>query len=99
MSGTRKRGLVRLAILVVVVTWLVVLALNGIFGRGSTKRATSGLHATAAGPPERLRAQTTAMRLPMPLHGATAAATNEGLLLIGGADRNEVSTNEVLRLD
>src|SRR5262249_11425782 len=33
------------------------------------------------------------------LHGATAASSSSGLLVIGGADRNDISTNQVLRLD
>ena len=39
------------------------------------------------------------MRLPQPLHGATAAPSGEGLLVIGGADRSDVSLDEVLLLD
>ncbi|MGA8925584.1 MAG: kelch repeat-containing protein, partial [Solirubrobacterales bacterium] len=39
------------------------------------------------------------MRLPGPLHGATAAVSGDRLLVIGGADRADVSTNRVLALD
>lgn len=39
------------------------------------------------------------MRLPQPLHGATAAPTGEGLLVIGGADRSDVSSDQLLLLD
>ena len=39
------------------------------------------------------------LRLPGPLHGATAAVSGDRLLVIGGADRADVSTNSVLALD
>jgi len=39
------------------------------------------------------------MRLPEPLHGATAAASGHRILVIGGANRADVSTDRVLALD
>jgi hypothetical protein len=98
MSGRRRRGLLRLALLVVLVGWLVVLAVRGVVGGSS-----SGSSATDTGPasrgPVRLKASTSPLRLPQPLHGATAAPAGDGVLVIGGADRNDVSTDGVLLLD
>src|SRR3954449_7802641 len=99
MSGARKRGLLRLVVLVGVVAWLLVLAARGWFSSDTHTQSTTGAKASAARVPPRLAAASTAMRLPQPLHGATAVAMKDGLLLIGGADRSDVSTDQVLRLD
>jgi hypothetical protein len=97
MSRARRRGLIRLAVVLGLAGWLVVLAVQGIFSGGSESGSTS---AGAAGSrPARLSAKTSSLRLPEPLHGATAVASGAGLLLIGGADRSDVSTDKVLRLD
>jgi Kelch motif len=98
VSGARRRGLVRLVVLVVLVGWLVVLGAKGVFSGGKSKPAA----ATAShGPaPTRPPSATTApMRLPQPLHGATAAVSGGRLLVIGGADRADVSTDGVQALD
>jgi hypothetical protein len=99
VSNARKRGLLRLAALVVVVGWLVVLAAKGIFSGGSpahtgSKTTSNGVARTA--PP---KATPSSLRLPQPLHGATAAGSGDMLLVIGGADRSDVSTDKVLALD
>ena len=99
MSGARKRGLVRLAILLGLVGWLVVLAIQALFGGGSPSRTASVASASGSAVPVRLRAETSAMRLPRPLHGATAATSGDGVLVIGGADRSDVSTDQVLLLN
>ena len=100
MSGARKRGLVRLAVLLGFVGLLVVLAARGSFRR----RSHTHVRPRSRGHPEpspaaRLKAERSSMRLPQPLHGATAAPTGEGLLVIGGADRSDVSLDQVLLLD
>jgi hypothetical protein len=99
MSGARKRGLLRLVILVLVVGCFVVLTVKGLFsGSQSTdtvSTATSSRHASQASP----KATLSSLRLPEPLHGATTAAGGDRLLVIGGADRADVSTDTVLALD
>lgn len=81
------------------VGWLVVLAARGLFTRGSNGDSASttapGGRARAVAP----RATVSSLRLPDPLHGATAAVSGDRLLVIGGADRADVSTNRVLALD
>jgi Kelch motif protein len=99
VSKARQRGLLRLAVLVVLVGGLVVLAARGLFSSGSdthsaSTASSSGIARTA--PP---RATTSSLRLPEPLHGATAAVSGDRLLVIGGADRADVSTDKVLALD
>jgi Kelch motif len=98
MSGARKRGLVRLAVLVIVVAWLVVLIAKGLVSGGSNSKPRSK-QAGAAGPPTRLKATRSALRLPRPLHGAAGAPSAGGLLVIGGADRSDVSTDQVIMID
>src|SRR3954453_9898547 len=99
ITRARQRGLARLGILVVVVGWLVVLAANGLFSGGSNAHpastATSRTHTRIAIP----RATTSSLRLTQPLHGATAAAGGDRLLVVGGADRADVSNDGVLSLD
>jgi Kelch motif len=83
----------------VLVGWLVVLAARGLFTGGSNgdsaSTTASGGRARAVAP----RATVSSLRLPGPLHGATAAVSGGRLLVIGGADRADVSTNRVLALD
>jgi hypothetical protein len=98
MSGTRRRGLIRLTILVLIVGWLVVLGARGIFTNGQSNSATT----TASHRPDSAvapKATISSMRLPQPTHGATAAVSGDRLLMIGGADRADVSTAAVLSLD
>jgi hypothetical protein len=92
---------VRLFLLVVLVGWLIVLGARGLFsGGGSKSTSTTGSHAAAradrTAPP---RATTSPARLPQPIHGATAAVSGGRLLVIGGADRADVSTDSVLSID
>jgi hypothetical protein len=98
ISGGRKRGLVRLVILVVLVGWLVVLGARGLFSSGKSKSATTTASRSTvrAGRP---KATVSPLRLPQPLHGATVAASGDRFLLIGGADRADVSTDKVLSVD
>lgn len=97
MSKARRNGLIRLAVLVALVGWLAVLAVSGLFSSGSQNG--SGSTSVATRHPARLKPTISPLHLPQPLHGATAAATSAGLLVIGGADRSDVSSDEVLRLD
>src|SRR5690242_10242812 len=96
LSPARRRGLARLAVLVVIVVGLIV-----IVSEGPSSSGGSGSTPTAAGvepkpPPSRLRAAVASARLPTALHGATATASGSQLLVIGGADRQEVSTDQVV---
>jgi hypothetical protein len=97
MSRARRNGLIRLAVLVGLVALLVVLGVDGSFSGGSHPGSTS--KPSASRHPVQLKATTSSLRLPQPLHGATAAPTSAGLLVIGGADRSDVSTDQVLSLE
>ncbi|HSD24992.1 MAG TPA: hypothetical protein VLB79_11775 [Solirubrobacterales bacterium] len=99
MSGARRRGLLRLAVVVAVVLIFVFLTARGLFSGGGSSAPPRSETRHSATPPARPDASTLAVRLPEPLHGATAAPAAGGLLVIGGADRNDVSTDQVLRLD
>ena len=101
MSSARRRGLVRLGILLGSVAALVVLVLKVTSGSSGsdagetgTARATSGASAPAT-----LRASTSRIRLPVALHGDAAATTADGLLVIGGEDSAGSSRDSVYRLD
>ena len=99
ISGARLRGLLRLVILVALVGWLVVLAARSVFSGESKTHTASTVGSSAharTGPP---KAATSSLRLPNPIHGATAATSGNRLLVIGGADRADVSTDVVLALD
>jgi hypothetical protein len=98
ISGARRRGLVRLFVLVGLVAWLVVLGAHGIFSGGQAKSGTTTASHTDVRP-RRLSATVSPTRLPEPLHGATAAANGNRILVIGGADRADVSTDAVLSID
>ena len=99
MSRARRRGLLRLALLVASVIVLVV-AISRLGGSGGSKTGSASAGRAAGGAPTaRLRATISAVRLPRPLHGETVAPTADGLLMIGGADRSDASTRQVLLLD
>lgn len=97
MSAQRRRGLVRLAILVGSLVGLAVLAVSvfsgGSSGGGSGTSATRG-HAR----PHRLTARV-AGRLPETLHGNVATPTSNGVLVIGGELASGTSTDRVDRFD
>ena len=99
MSRARRRGLVRLVVLIVIVGWLVILAAKDTFTGGSGGGSKQTQTTKRVLFPRHLRAVTTDMRLSEPLHGATAASTQGGILVIGGADRNDVSSDRVLLLE
>lgn len=89
----------RLGVLVAVVVGLVVIVSALSSSGGSHPSSKSAARSEpAAGPPSRLHATVSAARLPTPLHGATATAAGDRLLVVGGANRQEVSTDQVLAL-
>lgn len=96
MSEQRRRGLIRLAILLGSIVGLVVLGLTAVRGGGSGGGDAAG---SSLPPPTRLAASVTRARLPVPLHGLSLARTVNGLLVVGGANAADVSTDRVYRLD
>ena len=99
MSRARRNGLIRLALLVGIVGWLAVLAAKATVFSGSASTSSSVASGTKPTPPARLVSTASSLHLPQPLHGLTAAPTSDGLMVIGGADRNDVSTDQVVLLD
>jgi hypothetical protein len=95
MSRERRRGLMRLAILLGSALGLAILGWSVTRGGGGSSTATSETeHA-----PARLTGRISRARLPVPLHGLTAAPTVNGVLAIGGADSGDRSKNTVFRLN
>jgi hypothetical protein len=94
MSAARRRGQVRLAILIGSIAGLVVLGLSVVRGGGgsSHSNAASG---SAGPPPTRLTGTIVRARLPVPVHGLSLARTFNGLQVIGGADSSDTSTDRV----
>ncbi|MGA9371230.1 MAG: hypothetical protein WBV53_05230 [Solirubrobacterales bacterium] len=101
MSSERRRGLIRLGILLGSVAALVVVGWGATFGSSSDGTGGRGTTAASAGSsaPVRLKAERSANRLPVALHGETVAATTGGLLVIGGENGGGSSTDTVYRLD
>ena len=99
MSPARRRGLLRLVVLVALVGWLVVLAVRSVFSGDSKMHSASTAGSSAHARIAPAKAASSSLRLPNPVHGATAAASGNRLLVIGGADRADVSTDRVLALD
>ncbi len=100
MSSERRRGLVRLGILLGSIAALAVVGLNVISGSGggqSESGQTAQARARHAGP-VRLTAASSDARLPVALHGEAVAPTPGGLLVIGGED-SRGSTDRVYRVD
>lgn len=100
MSSERRRGLIRLGILLGSVAALVVIGLGVTFGSSSDGPGDSGTTSGRPGSsaPARLRAAQTANRLPTALHGEAVAPTSTGLLVVGGEDAGG-STDTVYRFD
>jgi hypothetical protein len=98
MSAQRRRGLVRLAILVGSLGGLALLGVGVFSGdSGGTRTSTVGAHGSA--PPARLTATTDSARLPEAVHGNAAATTAGGVLVIGGELPSGTSTDRVYRFD
>src|SRR3954447_4401144 len=98
MSPERRNGLIRLGILIGSGLGLVALGVNVVTGSSGGGATQSRAGANAASAPVRLTA-TSVGRLPQALHGEAVAATPRGVLVIGGADSSDVSTDRVYRFD
>src|SRR4051812_4673912 len=96
MSAERRRGLLRLGILVVSILGLIVLGISVTRGGSGS---SSGAAARSGPPAARLTATVLPARLPVPLHGLAAARNLNGLILIGGADSADRSRSSVYRFD
>lgn len=100
MSRERRRGLVRLGILIVIVAALVAVGLILISGSSGGGHSESSRSASATSPPSgpsRLTASSLA-RLPVAIHGQAVAPVAGGLLMIGGEDSGG-SSDRVYRMN
>jgi Kelch motif len=100
MSSERRRGLVRLGILLVSIAALVAVGLSVISGSAGGGQSDSGRSASARSlpsGPSRLTASSRA-RLPVAIHGQAVAPVAGGLLMIGGEDSGG-SSDRVYRLN
>ena len=100
MSTERRRGLVRLGILLVSIGALIVVGLNAISGSSGGGQSESGQTASARSlrsGPARLVASNRA-RMPVAIHGEAVAPSSGALLVIGGEDSGG-SSDRVYRLD
>jgi len=101
ISPGRRRGLVRLGILLASAAALVV-ALTVISGSsgGGTRSGGRAAEAKSAGTsPAALSADLSTWTLPVPLHGQAVAAAAGGLLVVGGETGSGASTDRVYRFD
>jgi hypothetical protein len=86
---------------------LIALALTGCSSSGGSSTtvsapspsAGSATTTTAGAPPEQLRVHSLGDRLPAPRSGEALAASDGGLLIIGGLDPAGVSTADIERFD
>jgi hypothetical protein len=98
MSAHRRRGLVRLAILMGSLLGLVILGVSAFSGEsGGARTGTSARPGQA--PPHRLNASLERARLPVALHGDAAVPVANGVLVIGGESSGGTSTDRVYRFD
>src|SRR6476661_5532251 len=99
--SARRRGLLRLSVLLVAVVGVVVLVAHSQGGssggeQGGMPKVTDS---TPAKPMSvRLVARTSPQHLPAPISGEAAVASRDGVLSIGGLDSNTVSTSSVVEL-
>jgi Kelch motif protein len=101
MSPDRRRGLVRLGILLASIAALIAIGLNVVSGSSGGGQSESGQAAAARARPHgpaRLTATTGRARLPVALHGEAVTPGSGSLLLIGGED-SAGSSDRVYRLD
>jgi hypothetical protein len=98
MSPERRRGLIRLGILIGSGICLVILGVNVVGGSSGGSSASTAAQSRSTAP-ARLVATEARARLPVPLHGLTVARSPQGLLAIGGADPGDASKDTVYRLD
>jgi Kelch motif protein len=97
MSAQRRRGLVRLGILLGSIAGLIVLGVSAVKGGGGSKG--EGPTGSAGPPPSHLAAAISSAHLPVALHGLSLARTVNGLLVAGGANAADISTDRVYRFD
>ena len=100
MSSERRRGLVRLGILLASIAGLIVVGLSVVSGSSGGGQSESGQSARARSQPSgpaRLTASNRS-RLPAAIHGEAVATVTDGLLMIGGEDSGG-STDRVYRLN
>jgi hypothetical protein len=98
MSSQRRRGLIRLAILLGSLAGLLILGVSALGGGTSSSSSSS----TANGghkPPARLTASVKPIRMPVALHGNAVAVTHGGLLVVGGELPSGTSTDNVYSFD
>lgn len=100
MSPERRRGLVRLAILLGSIAGLLVLGLNVVSGSsgGGSGASRQAEEQSASAAPATLKAAVSRVRLPVAVHGETVATAIPSLLVIGG-ETAAGSTDRVYRLD
>ena len=98
MSAQRRRGLLRLAILLGSLLGLLILGRSALGGGsgGSGTSTTAGGGRTA---PTRLIGSVKPIRLPVALHGDAVMARPTGLLVVGGELRDGTSTDHVYSFD
>src|SRR5690242_17334398 len=97
MSDQRRRGLLRLVILLGSLVGLLILGFSAL-GGGSSGSHTS---TTAGGrtAPARLTASVKPIRMPVALHGDAVMARPTGLLVVGGELPSGTSTDHVYSFD
>lgn len=101
MSSERRRGLVRLGILLGSIAGLIAIGLNVISGSSGGGQSEVGHSASARSlpsAPAKLTAAPTRARLPVALHGEAVATAPAGVLVIGGEDSGG-SSDRVYRLN
>ena len=99
--SARRRGLLRLSVLLVAVAGVVVLVVRSQRGSGGGEQGgmPKVTDSTPAKPMSvRLVARTSPQYLPAPISGEAAVASRNGVLSIGGLDSNTVSTSSVVEL-
>ena len=102
MSPERRRGLVRLAILLGSAVGLVVIAhgvVSGSSGAGGEGGLSGRAKASGSAPPSKLTATMGRLRLPQALHGIAVAGSPRGPIVVGGEDSGGASSDRVYRLD
>ena len=99
--SARRRGLLRLSVLLVAVAGVVVLVARSQGGSSGGEQGgmPTVTDSTPAKPtPVRLVARTSPQHLPAPISGEAAVASRDGVLSIGGLDSNTASTSSVVEL-
>ena len=101
MSG-RRRGLLRLSVLLLAVGGVIVLVARSHDGSSGGEQSavptTTDATSATATPPEKLVARKSPQHLPAPISGEAAVASRGGVLSIGGLDASTVSTSGVVEL-